>query len=192
MRLTENAGGAIFLRPAREPARASNQPAAVFSVSAASEAGWANRRSDFIQEARMADNPARVTRASFEKAVVGLAEKDEAFRKTLLANPRQALKDGGFGLPVGVDLRGVEEGPGVFYLVLPAKAAEGELADQDLANVAGGLGTLTTTQTATLAPQSTLSSSLLVSSPPLQGMSTADAAARMPDPNLAGIKVSWG
>ena len=139
----------------------------------------------------MADHAPRVTRASFEKAVVDLAQKDESFRAKLVANPRQALKDGGFGLPAGVNLRVVQEEPGVFYLVLPAKAAEGELADQELANVAGGLGTLATTQTATLSTQSPLSNTLVNPSTVPQ-MTTADAAARMPDPNLAGIKVSWG
>ncbi len=133
-------------------------------------------------------NVPRMTRADLEKGIVQLAATDESFRQQLLADPKQALKDGGFELPAGVDIKVVQAEPNVIHLVLPAKLADGELADQELAGVAGGLGTLTT-QTATLSPTGTLAPYL--STAPIPAQTAASAAQQLPDPRQSGWSVSW-
>src|SRR5476649_2672726 len=64
---------------------------------------------------------------------------DETFRLKLLSNPAAVLKAEGVELPAGVEVRVVEDTDRLFHLVLPVKTTlEGELSDDDLANVSGG------------------------------------------------------
>lgn len=65
---------------------------------------------------------------------------DPAMRKLALDDPRKAIEQvAGFPLPDGVSLKFVEN-QGMSYVIgLPkAQTADGELSDEDLAQVAGG------------------------------------------------------
>lgn len=78
-----------------------------------------------------------------EKAseLVAKAWADEGFKKRLMADPMPILKEHGFPMPpAGVEVRVVENTDKVRYLLLPNRPkASGELSDQDLDAVAGGL-----------------------------------------------------
>jgi hypothetical protein len=84
------------------------------------------------------DNP----RKQLEEKLIARAMKDEAFRKTLLENPKAAIEEEtGIKVPGAVNLHVVEEGPSTFYLVLPPKIkpeTEDELSEAELEMVAGG------------------------------------------------------
>ena len=70
--------------------------------------------------------------------IVARTWQDDAFKKRLLANPMAVLNEQGIGVPAGVQLRVVENSDKVLHLTLPAKPREGEIADSELAAVAGG------------------------------------------------------
>ncbi len=76
-------------------------------------------------------------------AIVAKALEDEGYREQLLANPKHAIQ-AAFGkeLPLGLEVRVVEESSNVVYLVLPGKRS-GELSDAELDAVAGGFATPT-------------------------------------------------
>jgi hypothetical protein len=71
--------------------------------------------------------------------IIARTWSDEAFKQRLLADPAATLKAEGVAIPAGVELRTVENTDKVFYFVLPPKPATGELSDEDLEKVAGGL-----------------------------------------------------
>ena len=71
--------------------------------------------------------------------IVVKAWQDEGFKKRLLAEPAAVLKEHGLEVPPGIELRLVEDTEQVLYLTLPAKPRTGELSDEALAAVAGGL-----------------------------------------------------
>jgi hypothetical protein len=74
-------------------------------------------------------------------AITDKALKDESYREELLANPRNAIQqEFGKELPLGLEVRVVEESANVVYLVLPPKPVI-ELSDTDLQAVAGGVTT---------------------------------------------------
>ena len=71
-------------------------------------------------------------------AIVARALEDDAYREALLVNPKAAIQQAfGKELPLGLEVRVVEESPTVVYLVLPPKPVV-ELRDGDLDAVAGG------------------------------------------------------
>jgi hypothetical protein len=71
-------------------------------------------------------------------AIVAKALQDDGYREELLANPKRAIQqEFGKELPLGLEVRVVEESANVVYLVLPPKRAL-ELSDADLQAVAGG------------------------------------------------------
>jgi len=71
-------------------------------------------------------------------AIIAKAREDDDYREQLLANPKHAIQQAfGKELPLGLEVRVVEESAGVVYLVLPPKRTF-ELSDQDLEGVAGG------------------------------------------------------
>ena len=70
--------------------------------------------------------------------VVARAWADDAFKARLLAEPAAVLREEGFVLPEGVELRAVENTERVMYLTLPPKPSE-DLTDEQLNSVAGGL-----------------------------------------------------
>ena len=71
-------------------------------------------------------------------AIVARALEDDAYREALLVNPKAAIQQAfGKELPLGLEVRVVEESPNVVYLVLPPKPVV-DLSDGDLDAVAGG------------------------------------------------------
>jgi hypothetical protein len=84
-------------------------------------------------------------RAEMEGRIIQRSLEDETFRRRLLENPRAAVEEElGSRLPEGVQVMAVEETADTIYLVLPSASpveAGGELSDQDLEAVAGGLDT---------------------------------------------------
>ncbi len=81
-------------------------------------------------------------RKQLEEKLIAKAMKDEAFRKTLLENPKAAIEEEtGIKIPGAVNLNVVEEDPSTFYLVLPPKIkpeTEDELSEAELEMVSGG------------------------------------------------------
>ena len=71
-------------------------------------------------------------------AIIAKALKDDGYRAELLANPKHAIhQEFGKELPLGLDVRVVEESANVVYLVLPPRPVV-ELSDADLQAVGGG------------------------------------------------------
>lgn len=81
-------------------------------------------------------------RKEIEPVLIGMAMKDMAFRKRLLENPGEVIKNEmGAKIPDTVKIKVLEEDPQTIYLVLPRIIATGavmELTDSDLEAVAGG------------------------------------------------------
>jgi hypothetical protein len=79
-------------------------------------------------------------RARYTQQLVERAAADADFRAALLgADPRPAIAaELGIELPADLTVRVVEETPGEVVLVLPVALAPGELADAELAGIAGG------------------------------------------------------
>lgn len=67
------------------------------------------------------------------------ASRDEAFKKRLIVNPAKTLEEHGVSVPGGKTIRVVENTADTVHLVLPAKPTQGELSDEQLHQVAGGL-----------------------------------------------------
>jgi len=67
------------------------------------------------------------------------AWEDPAFKQRLVADPRGVLQEHGLPLPAGKAVRVVEDTAGTVHLVLPPKPADGELSDEQLEQVAGGI-----------------------------------------------------
>jgi hypothetical protein len=85
------------------------------------------------------------TRSEIERTVVQRSIEDEDFRRRLLEDPKAAVeRELGSALPEGVQVRVVEETPDTIYLVLPSASAlgdrGGELSEEELEAVAGGVG----------------------------------------------------
>ena len=71
-------------------------------------------------------------------AIIAKAQAENDYREQLLANPKHAIQQAfGKELPLGLEVRVVEEAANVVYLVLPPKPTS-ELTDEDLEAVAGG------------------------------------------------------
>jgi hypothetical protein len=76
-------------------------------------------------------------RKEMEALLIAKAQADESFRQALLNDPKATIqKEMGGTLPEGLQVKVVEETGDTLYLVLPA--AEGELSETDLDDVAGG------------------------------------------------------
>jgi hypothetical protein len=74
--------------------------------------------------------------------IIGRAWEDKEFEKALVADPRAAIKQvAGLEIPPGVTVKVVQETENTLYLVLPQNplGGEGELSDEALATIAGGL-----------------------------------------------------
>ena len=84
-------------------------------------------------------------RAELERTIVQRSLQDEEFRQRLLDDPKGTLEQElGSALPQGFEVRVVEESAETIYLVLPSASAlgegGGELSEEDLEAVAGGVG----------------------------------------------------
>ena len=65
--------------------------------------------------------------------------KDEALKARLMADPKAVLKEHGLDVPVGIDVKVVENADDCVHITLPAPpAASDELSDDDLDKAAGG------------------------------------------------------
>ncbi len=73
--------------------------------------------------------------------VIAKAWRDPAFKAGLIANPAAALKAEGIDVPAGIALTVVENTDKQFHLVLPP-VPSGEVSDEELDAVAGGLACL--------------------------------------------------
>jgi Nitrile hydratase, alpha chain len=83
-------------------------------------------------------------RAEVERRLIEKSLQDDAFRQRLLEDPKGAVEQElGTRLPEDVRVVTVEESADTIYLVLPstptAGADGGELSDQQLESVAGGV-----------------------------------------------------
>lgn len=70
--------------------------------------------------------------------IVAKCWADAEFKAKLMADPRGTLAAEGMAVPEGMDLRIVENTPGVAYVVLPEPPSEGELSEEQLSDVNGG------------------------------------------------------
>ena len=69
--------------------------------------------------------------------IVEKAWHDESYKKRLLSNPEDVLKEEGIAPPEGVQVKLVENTPTVVHLTLPAQIVE-DISEKDLETVAGG------------------------------------------------------
>ena len=70
--------------------------------------------------------------------VIAKAWSDEGFKKKLLENPNETLKEFGVPIPEGVTFHIHENGSGTCHLILPKKP-EGELSEEDISkNIRAG------------------------------------------------------
>ena len=84
------------------------------------------------------------TRFEFEQKLIQQAWEDENFKQELLSNPKAVFaKESGEKLPSDLEIEAIQETPNKVYLVLPnnpdSTATEGELSDEALEAVAGGV-----------------------------------------------------
>lgn len=88
---------------------------------------------------------------AIDAKLITRAWEDEAFKATLYKNPQRALEQAGLSVPEGIEIKVVEERPGlqmqdtpaIHYLIIPAKPGldagdEFELSNEELEAVAGG------------------------------------------------------
>ena len=67
--------------------------------------------------------------------------KDEALKARFMADPKAVLAEHGIAVPDGIDVNVVENTDNTVHITMPmTPAGAGELSDEELANVAGGLG----------------------------------------------------
>ena len=71
--------------------------------------------------------------------IIARAWRDPAFKAKLLADPRATLRDAGLPVPDDVTVEVVENTAKHFHLVLPPAPTTGELSDDDLNGIAGGV-----------------------------------------------------
>jgi len=72
--------------------------------------------------------------------IVAQAWQDDAFKQRLLADPAAVLQEHDVRVPPGSEVKVFEDTAQVHHLALPRKPdAAGELSDEDLAQVVGGL-----------------------------------------------------
>ncbi|NLI13979.1 NHLP leader peptide family RiPP precursor [Pelotomaculum propionicicum] len=77
-------------------------------------------------------------RKDLKEQIIKKALSDKDFKEVLVNNPKEAIGRLGVQLPEDVEVKVVEESPGVVYLVLPVEP--GGLTDDQLGDVAGGAG----------------------------------------------------
>uniref|UniRef100_UPI002F91BF4F NHLP leader peptide family natural product, tumor homing peptide 1 (TH1) substrate chimera n=1 Tax=Methylovulum psychrotolerans TaxID=1704499 RepID=UPI002F91BF4F len=74
--------------------------------------------------------------------IVAKCWADAEFKAKLIADPKATLAAESIAVPDGIELRVLENTATVVNLVLPPPPAEGELSDEDLGAVTGGLTVL--------------------------------------------------
>ena len=86
-----------------------------------------------------------ISRAEMERRLIERSLQDESFRQRLLDDPKGAIEgELGTHLRESIEVRVVQESADIIYLVLPSASPlvgeGGELSDEALESVAGGLG----------------------------------------------------
>jgi len=71
-----------------------------------------------------------------EKEIIKKAQSDKEFRKILVENPKEALRNFGVQISEEVEVKVVEESPKILYLVLPVNPDE--LTYEQMDDVTGG------------------------------------------------------
>ena len=71
--------------------------------------------------------------------VVAEAWSDQAYKERFLHDPRAVLTEAGLEVPSSIELAVMEDSADRRHLVLPAKPEEGEISEEALAGVSGGL-----------------------------------------------------
>jgi hypothetical protein len=75
-----------------------------------------------------------------EAKIIAKTLEDNEFRKEFIDDPKAALeKATGQPLPPGVNIKVIEEEPNTVTIALPKVPENGELTDEDLENIAGGI-----------------------------------------------------
>jgi hypothetical protein len=74
------------------------------------------------------------------KVMLSKARSDSAFKANLLAGGNAALAALGVEVPEGVSVTFLEDTATAWHFVIPAPPVDGELTDDDLGKVAGGMG----------------------------------------------------
>lgn len=99
-----------------------------------------------------ASAPPQMSRQQFESLIVSRAWKDDDFRKEFVADPKGTLeKYSEQKMPDNVKIIVHEEDDTTMHLTIPQKPANlGELSDEDLAKVAGGVDVAITIAVASL------------------------------------------
>ena len=69
--------------------------------------------------------------------VIAKAWSDESFKKKLLENPNETLKEFGVPMPEGITFHIHENGSGTCHLILPKKTNR-KLSDDELKKASGG------------------------------------------------------
>jgi hypothetical protein len=89
----------------------------------------------------MAADQKTLSRRQVEEKIAVLAWKDEGFRKAFLADPKKQFEEKlGTKLPAELKITAWAEDDNHLHFVIPAKPAKaGELSDEDLEKVAGGM-----------------------------------------------------
>jgi hypothetical protein len=70
--------------------------------------------------------------------IIAKAWSDEDYKQKLLSETAATMLAEGIDLPIGIELKIVENTPQVTYMVLPLKPLTTELNDEQLGEVAGG------------------------------------------------------
>src|SRR4051794_6983539 len=70
--------------------------------------------------------------------IIARAWSDEAYKARLVSDPGSVFEEAGLDVAEGVDIRVVEDTPGVRHFVLPLAPGEGELSEEALEQVAAG------------------------------------------------------
>jgi hypothetical protein len=71
--------------------------------------------------------------------ITAKAWADDAFKKRLLSDPTNVLKECGLAIPPGITIKMTEDTETLVHFSLPSRPNEAELSEEDLAAVAGGL-----------------------------------------------------
>jgi hypothetical protein len=109
--------------------------------------GFPKRGPQLSEEVRMSAQGG-MKRNEIEAVIVKKALEDPKFKSRLLQSPKQvvqeqiASKQKDFKLPDGLDVKVLEETKSTLYIVIPripAGVAAGELSDNELEAVAGGM-----------------------------------------------------
>jgi hypothetical protein len=96
-------------------------------------------RQEDVKESKNMGDELRMTRGQLHDLLARFAVENPKYRQALISNPKNVLeKQLGHSLGT-MTVKAVVEAPDTMYVVVPYVAKEGELADSDLENVAGGL-----------------------------------------------------